>query len=172
MAKKHKFQSLDPVITAAVEAVWPLALAAKRGETLVDQELEHRSGLTKGGPKWNGFINRLKARILKERGIECYGQHTKEVPIKGGAGERIHGVRLYTVKEQNESSAIHRRRKKMSQHRRSRRTVAAIPVGEMTKRDRANQLSQLETLDRERRQTMQAAGFMRSVFGGTKTEPK
>lgn len=128
----------NPMISDMVARLFEAAGPLKRGDVLTRETIEGILGVPPNVGHWQYCIRRFEARMEAERGIGIWAEYG-------------HGHRLLTESEQLEVWS-RRERKARRQYRKGRRTVAALPVADLSfhqMRARAFLLDESERVIRE-----------------------
>lgn len=113
----------NDVIGEAVNVVYALTDRLNRGDILPHMKITEVLGLQPHEGAWQHILNRVRARLQRERGIATWF-------------EKGVGYRLLTVRETLVDLPRWRRRKARSQFRRLIRSQAALPDAELTVHER------------------------------------
>jgi len=109
----------NALINKAVEDVLSATATYQRGDTISMESLEKWARMRRYRGDWNHFIVRLKRAFQDTRGITLWCK------------KQTAGYKLLSVDEQINYEPMKRRRKAMKQLRLSKRSLNALPVGEM-----------------------------------------
>lgn len=139
-------EDLQIMVDALVALCGPL----NRGELLTREAIAGVLGVEPNTGHWGHCVRRARRRVERDRGIATW-------PVTN------HGFRLLTTDEQINLLPRLRRRKAFRQIRRSQRSVAALPAGDLTLHQqvaKANQLAGLRRTEQALRSEIEAAEVM------------
>lgn len=142
-----------------VDALVALCGPLDRGDLLTREAIRGVVGIEPNMAHWKHCVGRARRQVERERGIATW-------PVVG------HGFRLLTADEQIDLLPRLRRRKALRQIRRSRRSVAALPIDGLSLHQQLTRAVQLSSLAQTERVIEAEARTAEVMARPTPTNPR
>lgn len=146
-------------IAELVNRVYAALDRLDRGDTLPRPEIASLTGLEPNRGRWQTVLDAARERLLKDRGI-------------GTRCDRLVGVRLLTIDQQQTWLPEWRLKRAGRQIRRAEVAVAALPDRGLSLHQQRMKAFALEQLDKARRETRQHVRELAAINARVETLPR